>query len=134
MFLKFKVYISLFFVFFSNQIFLSWCNSVLLFSIYYNEIATSLKQVLLAALKQVTLNHSPYVNTGLKLIISTLLSSTHCVKCVPIRSFSGPYFPAFGLNTERYGISFRVQSECRIIQTRKTPNTGTVHAVTFIVG
>ena len=26
----------------------------------------------------------------------------HCVKSVHIRSFSGPYFPAFRLNTERY--------------------------------
>ena len=26
--------------------------------------------------------------------------------------FSGPYFPAFELNTERYGVSLRVQSEC----------------------
>ena len=24
----------------------------------------------------------------------------HCVKSLHIRSFSGPYFPAFGLNTE----------------------------------
>ena len=29
----------------------------------------------------------------------------HCVKSVRIRSYSGPHFPAFGLNTERYGIS-----------------------------
>ena len=29
-------------------------------------------------------------------------SEIHCVKGVHIRSFSGPYFPAFGLNTERY--------------------------------
>ena len=29
----------------------------------------------------------------------------HCVKSVRIRSFSGPYFPAFGLNTERKSIS-----------------------------
>ena len=29
----------------------------------------------------------------------------HCVKSVRIRSFSGPYFPAFGLNTERYSVS-----------------------------
>ena len=28
----------------------------------------------------------------------------HCVKSVPIWSFSGPYFPAFGLNTQRYYI------------------------------
>ena len=36
----------------------------------------------------------------------------HCVKSVRIRSFSGPYFPAFRLNTERHGLSFRIQSEC----------------------
>ena len=29
----------------------------------------------------------------------------HCVKSVRIRSFSGPHFPAFGLNTERYSVS-----------------------------
>ena len=26
---------------------------------------------------------------------------TQCVKSVCVRSYSGPYFPAFGLNTER---------------------------------
>ena len=31
---------------------------------------------------------------------------------------SGPYFPAFGLNTERYGVSLRIQSEYRKIRTR----------------
>ena len=31
---------------------------------------------------------------------------------------SGPYFPAFGLNMERYFVSLRVQSECRKIRTR----------------
>ena len=29
----------------------------------------------------------------------------HCVKSIRIRSYSGPYFPEFGLNTERYSIS-----------------------------
>ena len=43
----------------------------------------------------------------------------HCVKSVQIRSFSGPYFPAFGLNTERYNVSVCIQSECGKIQTRK---------------
>ena len=28
----------------------------------------------------------------------------HCVKSVPIRSFSGPHFAVFGLNAERYGV------------------------------
>ena len=29
------------------------------------------------------------------------------MKSVCIRSFSAPYFPAFGLNAERYGVSLR---------------------------
>ena len=40
-----------------------------------------------------------------------------------------PYFPAFGLNTERYGVSLRIQYKCRKIRTRITPNTDTFHAV-----
>ena len=53
----------------------------------------------------------------------------HCVKSVRIRSFSGPYFPAFGLNTERYGVSLLIQSECRKTRARKTPNTDTFYIV-----
>ena len=64
--------------------------------------------------------------------ICSLLDRSHCVKTVRIRSFSGPYFPAFGLNTEKYGVSLRVQSECGKKQTRKTPNTETLHAVSNI--
>ena len=33
-----------------------------------------------------------------------------CVKSVHIRSYSGRYFPAFKLNTERYGVSLRIQA------------------------
>ena len=40
-----------------------------------------------------------------------------------------PYFPAFGLSTERYGVSSRIQSECGKIRTRKTPNMDTFHSV-----
>ena len=56
-------------------------------------------------------------------------SNNHCVKIVRIRSFLDPYFPAFGLKTERYGVSLRIQLECGKIRTRKTPNTDTFHAV-----
>ena len=35
----------------------------------------------------------------------TILAITS-VKSARIRSFSGPYFPAFGLNTEKYGDTF----------------------------
>ena len=43
----------------------------------------------------------------------------HCMKCVEIRSFFGSYFPAFGLNTKRYEVFLRIQSECGKIRTRK---------------
>ena len=49
----------------------------------------------------------------------------HCVKSVHIRSYSGPHFPAFGLNTERYSVSIRTQSERGKIRTRITSNTDT---------
>ena len=57
------------------------------------------------------------------------LKHCHYVKSVRIRSFTGPYFPAFKLNTERYSVSVRIQSKCGRIRTRKTPNTNTLHAV-----
>ena len=46
----------------------------------------------------------------------------HCMKRVRIRNFSGPHFPAFGLNMDRYGVCLRIQSERGKICTRKTPN------------
>ena len=54
------------------------------------------------------------------LTFQTLSRIMHRVKNVLIRSYSGPYFPAFGLNT---------QSECGKIRTRITPNTDTFYAV-----
>ena len=53
----------------------------------------------------------------------------HCIKSVCIQSYSGPYFPAFGLNMERYSVSLGIQSECGKIRTRITPNTDTFYAV-----
>ena len=63
---------------------------------------------------------------------SCLSRNFHCVKSVRIRSFSGPYFPAFGLNTEIYGVNLPIQSECGKIRTRKTPNTDTFYVVYLI--
>ena len=57
---------------------------------------------------------------------------SHCVKSVRTRSFSGPYFPAFGLNTKKTPYSLCFQSKCRKMQTRKIPNMGTFHAVPII--
>ena len=53
----------------------------------------------------------------------------HCVKSVRIRSYSGPYFPTFGVNTERYEVSVRIQSEREKMWIRITPNTDTFHTV-----
>ena len=36
---------------------------------------------------------------------------SHTVNSVCIRSFSGPYFPAFGLNAEIYSENPHIQSE-----------------------
>ena len=49
------------------------------------------------------------------------------MESVFIQSFSGPYFPTFRTNTERYGLSLQIQSECGKIWTRKTPNRDTSH-------
>ena len=46
--------------------------------------------------------------------------------------FSGLYFPAFGLNKERYFLSIRIQSECGKIRTRKTPYLDSFHALKLI--
>ena len=53
----------------------------------------------------------------------------HCVKSVRIRSYSGPHFPAFGLNTKRYYVSLRIQSKCWKMRTRITPKADTFYAV-----
>ena len=55
-----------------------------------------------------------------------LLFFTYREKC-PYQIFSGPYFPTFGVNTERYDI--QSDSECGKIRTKKSPNTDTVHVV-----
>ena len=41
--------------------------------------------------------------------------------------FSGPYFLAFRLNTERYFVSLRIQSECGKNGPEKTPYLDTFH-------
>ena len=40
------------------------------------------------------------VSNNLERVISSKDLKLHCLKSVRIRSFSGPYFPAFGLHTE----------------------------------
>ena len=49
----------------------------------------------------------------------------HCVKSVCTRSLSVPYFATFGQNTERYGVSLRIQSKRGKMRTIITPNRDT---------
>ena len=51
---------------------------------------------------------------------------TYTAWSVGIWRFSGPYFPAFRHNTERYRVSIRIQSKCGKMRTRKTPNTSII--------
>ena len=46
-----------------------------------------------------------------------------CKKCF------GPYFPSFGLSTEKYGVSLCIQSKCGKTRTRNTRNLDTFHSV-----
>ena len=55
------------------------------------------------------------------------------MKSVRIRCFSSSHFPTFGLNTERYFVSPRTQSECGKMRTRKYPTTDTFHAVNYLL-
>ena len=57
------------------------------------------------------------------------ISVKHCVKGVRIRSYSGPHFPVFGLKTDRCGVSLSIQSKCRKMRNRITPNKDTFYTV-----
>ena len=55
----------------------------------------------------------------------TLSKQVSALIVCPIMSrsggFSGPYFPVFGVNTEIYRVTTRINSEYSKIRTRKTP-------------
>ena len=51
------------------------------------------------------------------------------VQSIHIRSFSGPYFPAFELSTENYSVNLRIRSECVKIRTKKTSNMEAFYVV-----
>ena len=75
------------------------------------------------------------LNTPLRLINYSLSKSTEYIifstawKVSKYGVFPGLYFPAFGLNMERYRVSLRIQSECGKTGIRITPNMKTFHGV-----
>ena len=66
-------------------------------------------------------------------IESNLFIAYHSAKSVCIRNCSGPYFPAFGLNREIYGVNLRIHSKCGKIRIRNTPNADTFLAARSIL-
>ena len=70
--------------------------------------------------------------TTIVVIQFKVLNDIYCVISVCIQGFSGLYFPASRLNTEKYSVYLRIQCECMKIQTRKTPNTDNFHAVIIL--
>ena len=52
-----------------------------------------------------------------KIVVFVIRNDFHCMKSLQIRSFSGPYFPLFGLNTVIYSANLLIQSEFREIKT-----------------
>ena len=106
----------------------------------HNFILTQLYGLLSEAVTGVVLfwhlDHFDIILTQITIVFRTLetlkwsfLPNIHCIKSVRIRSYSGPHFPAFGLNTERYGVSLRIQSKGGKMRTRITPNTNIFHKV-----
>ena len=75
---------------------------------------------------------SSMILAGWETNFERISEDAQCVKSVRIRSFSGPYFPAFWLNRERYGVSLCIQSKCREIWAIKTPNMETFYTVTCV--
>ena len=55
--------------------------------------------------------------------LEDLFYNQHFVKSARIRSYSGPYFPAFGLNTERYSVSLCIQHSVRILENADQNNS-----------
>ena len=51
--------------------------------------------------------------------VTPLSLSSGAWKVSKYQVFSGPYFPTFGLNIEKYGVSLRLQFECGKTRTRK---------------
>ena len=80
--------------------------------------------------KQYSLCHSFQPLTFFqKSMIIDFCHGPHCVKSIRIRSFSGPYFLTFAMNTEKYSVSLRIQSNRGKTRTKKTRNTDTFLAV-----
>ena len=74
-----------------------------------------------------TLQYCLYLTIQIEIysIYFYFLQYSHFLRSVRIRSYSGLYFPSFGLNTEKYIVSLRIRAEYGKIRTTITFNTDT---------
>ena len=70
-----------------------------------------------------------FCNRWVKKLLEENINVINCVEILGVRSFFRPYFPTFGLNTERYGVFVRIQSKFGKMRTRKISNIDIFHAV-----
>ena len=64
-----------------------------------------------------------YIKKQMMSLIVPFPDAKHRMKSTRIQSFSGSYYSAFGLNTERYVAPLPIHSKREKIRTRNTPNT-----------
>ena len=64
--------------------------------------------------------HSDWIRGDTKYLF---ILSPSAGKCGPKYLWIQIYFPAFGLNTGRYEVSLHIQSECRKMRAKISPNT-----------
>ena len=60
---------------------------------------------------------------------STFYLRHHCLKSVRIRNYSGPYFPAIGLNTEKYSECGKVGQIIRMWENKDQNNSEYGHSL-----
>ena len=76
--------------------------------------------------EKIRTNYEQYAVKIMKILISS--KSTFRKKCLHSELFWS-VFPTFGMNTERCGVSVRIQCKCGKMRTRTTPNMDSFHAV-----
>ena len=109
-----------------------WLKSNSCKLLYFNWVAINIEGLPMSRRKRFQwciTNHvmqSRNANSRIQLIpFINDIKNKQYVESVRIQSFSGPYFLAFELNMETYGVSLRIQPKCGKMQIRKPPITDT---------
>ena len=112
--------------FFLGQFF--WWSS---FSERLHVAALLIKDSIANSLLWILINYSEHFLVNVFVLFKAYqgISYGDGIKIVFIRRFFGPYFRAFGLNTEIYSVNLHIYSKCWKMWARKTPNPDVFHVV-----